>query len=349
MNAARREREEKELRKRAQERLKEEREAARGDEDALLQESVARAEAASKVQIRDEKKGMEDRRRREEDERERQEDERKQMREQMQRRKHEMEERKRRITGVSAVSGKRRGGGGGGTKGGEAIEVEEAEDESTTQSSGDQRGGGEEEDLVGLMRTPVAVDRKSPGGGGGGRGKVILIMTVDIGDGRNGKIQVHENDSAEDLAHAFAEEYGLGENVIPPLTAHIQRNVEDIERVAPSKTRKPRPSSAARAMGAPVVRHPGSARRPASAVKRTEPQPYDEMYYRPSSERKIIRNQPKIDSQSEKIASGMSSRDKVCDLAPLIPFHSFHLYSNSFDMLTNCPSVCLCLSVRLSV
>ncbi|KAJ4456378.1 hypothetical protein PAPYR_8418 [Paratrimastix pyriformis] len=54
---------------------------------------------------------------------------------------------------------------------------------------------------------------------------VVLLMTVDIGDGRKEVIKVHSGDEPHDLAVAFCRQHQLADLVIDPLTAHIEQNL----------------------------------------------------------------------------------------------------------------------------
>lgn len=58
------------------------------------------------------------------------------------------------------------------------------------------------------------------------RGRKILIVSVDIGDGRTDEIEVHEYDEPEDLAKAFAARYGLSEQLSQALSVKIEANIE---------------------------------------------------------------------------------------------------------------------------
>lgn len=59
------------------------------------------------------------------------------------------------------------------------------------------------------------------------RNDILLLMTVDIGDGRVDSIKVHHHTvDFEKLAKDFQLKHRLGEQVIKPLTEHIRSNVE---------------------------------------------------------------------------------------------------------------------------
>jgi hypothetical protein len=72
------------------------------------------------------------------------------------------------------------------------------------------------------------------------QGKLILIMTVEIGDGRADNIRVHEHSDPAQLAAAFVRQHGLAETVVAPLTEHIRANIAAL----PPRGRTPRPASA---------------------------------------------------------------------------------------------------------
>ena len=60
------------------------------------------------------------------------------------------------------------------------------------------------------------------------KGAEILIMSVDLGDGRTGQITVHENDDPESLAREFCVEFRLSEDLVRPLTEQIEENVAEL-------------------------------------------------------------------------------------------------------------------------
>ena len=53
----------------------------------------------------------------------------------------------------------------------------------------------------------------------------FLIMTVDIGGGRSGRIEVCEGDSPRALAGSFVRLHELPDQIVEPLAAHIRENV----------------------------------------------------------------------------------------------------------------------------
>jgi hypothetical protein len=58
------------------------------------------------------------------------------------------------------------------------------------------------------------------------RGRKILVMSVDIGDGRTGQIEVYEADEPEDLASEFCAVYDLNSKVRATLAKQIEDNIE---------------------------------------------------------------------------------------------------------------------------
>ena len=60
--------------------------------------------------------------------------------------------------------------------------------------------------------------------------KELLVMTVEIGDGRQDTIAIHEHDDAGQLARAFAEKHGLEASLQQSLVSLIQENKEIIKK-----------------------------------------------------------------------------------------------------------------------
>ncbi|CAL5220772.1 g2838 [Coccomyxa viridis] len=56
------------------------------------------------------------------------------------------------------------------------------------------------------------------------RGRLLLVTTVDLGDGLTDKIELRAGDCPEEAAAAFCERNGLPETVIEPLRLHILEN-----------------------------------------------------------------------------------------------------------------------------
>lgn len=131
---------------------------------------------------------------------------------------------------------------------------------------------------------------------------VILRVTVEISADRSETIQVHEGDEAEPLALQFIAEQGLGDSLIGPLTAHIQKNLDQIKTSKPEQvasnaaTRPPRAVAAPkRSVGTP--RKTGSAPRTpqsrgsASSTRTASQGPFS--YRGPTTERPKSRDGPR--------------------------------------------------------
>lgn len=56
----------------------------------------------------------------------------------------------------------------------------------------------------------------------------LLIMTIEIGNGRKDTIHVFENDNPEDLAKDFCAKHGLSPSIVFPLTQNIYSNMEQV-------------------------------------------------------------------------------------------------------------------------
>ncbi|KAL0248885.1 hypothetical protein GEMRC1_004119 [Eukaryota sp. GEM-RC1] len=121
-------------------------------------------------------------------------------------------------------------------------------------------------DLVETVRSPQSysssprpspsVSRSPKSGivGSRGSGKVILIMTVDIGDGRVASIEVKEFSNHYELAREFCVAHSLPKDVIGPLSLKIKENVQnlkepDTQSVASTKTSKSTKSKYSRKSG----------------------------------------------------------------------------------------------------
>lgn len=50
----------------------------------------------------------------------------------------------------------------------------------------------------------------------------ILIMTIDIGNGRKGQIRVFEGDDPHELARSFCQEHRLNPKIIDVLVQNIK-------------------------------------------------------------------------------------------------------------------------------
>jgi len=72
--------------------------------------------------------------------------------------------------------------------------------------------------------------------GGGGRrgfayGKLLLVLNVELGDGKTGTIEVRHGQNLRELALDFCAEHRLdADKVVDPLQKHLQSNVFDILR-----------------------------------------------------------------------------------------------------------------------
>ena len=62
------------------------------------------------------------------------------------------------------------------------------------------------------------------------RGKQILVLTIDIGDGRQDFITVHEHDNPQVLAQEFSGKYGLTSKLQKNLHLMISENVKEVLR-----------------------------------------------------------------------------------------------------------------------
>jgi len=60
------------------------------------------------------------------------------------------------------------------------------------------------------------------------RGREILVISVDIGDGRAGEIRIYEFDVPRKLAKDFCLKHDLPENVQEVLTSHIVENIDTL-------------------------------------------------------------------------------------------------------------------------
>jgi hypothetical protein len=75
--------------------------------------------------------------------------------------------------------------------------------------------------------------------------RLLLELTVEIGDGRHGTVHVRTGDSADELAALFARAHSLDERVVAPLSVHIQQQVDSVlqgeEAVLPVAASGPAP------------------------------------------------------------------------------------------------------------
>ena len=56
----------------------------------------------------------------------------------------------------------------------------------------------------------------------------LLIMTIEIGQGRKDTIHVFEGDEPQDLARAFCSKHNLSPSIVLPLTQNIIANIEQV-------------------------------------------------------------------------------------------------------------------------
>lgn len=62
----------------------------------------------------------------------------------------------------------------------------------------------------------------------GAEAPVILITTVDIGEGRSGQIEVRAGENTTQVAKRFCLEHGLPEQVVVPLSKHLLDNLSNL-------------------------------------------------------------------------------------------------------------------------
>jgi hypothetical protein len=110
---------------------------------------------------------------------------------------------------------------------------------------------------------PASASRLGLGGAGGrddgdgGAGAPLLLrMTVEIGDGRVGTVEVNMGDTYEDLAADFCQTHGLGAKALQLLTRHIAANVGEVlkEKAAVGAAAGTAGTAAAGSMGPPPPR-----------------------------------------------------------------------------------------------
>jgi len=78
----------------------------------------------------------------------------------------------------------------------------------------------------------------------GSLAKVMLHMTVEIGDGRSDTIDVRDGDDPRALADAFCRMHDLSVNVVEPLSDHIKANIAQIKTPLSSPKKAPAPPPA---------------------------------------------------------------------------------------------------------
>lgn len=55
----------------------------------------------------------------------------------------------------------------------------------------------------------------------------LLVTTVDIGEGRQGRVEVRAGDDPVDVARAFCARHGLPEAIVLPLAQHLEDNLAE--------------------------------------------------------------------------------------------------------------------------
>jgi len=55
----------------------------------------------------------------------------------------------------------------------------------------------------------------------------LLVTTVDIGEGRQGRIELRLGDDPVDVARAFCNRHGLPETIVLPLAQHLEDNLAE--------------------------------------------------------------------------------------------------------------------------
>jgi hypothetical protein len=76
---------------------------------------------------------------------------------------------------------------------------------------------------------------------GDGLAPLLLVTTVDIGDGKSDRIEVRQGDVPLEVANAFVTKHGLPTAVVPRLAMHLEENLLKVEaqrRAAVSKQRQ---------------------------------------------------------------------------------------------------------------
>jgi hypothetical protein len=58
---------------------------------------------------------------------------------------------------------------------------------------------------------------------------LLLVTTVDIGDGKADRIEVRQGDVPLDVASAFVTKHGLPTAVVPRLAMHLEENLLKVE------------------------------------------------------------------------------------------------------------------------
>ena len=120
---------------------------------------------------------------------------------------------------------------------------------------------------------PRAAAAAVPPATGGAPGELLLRMTVEIGDGRVGTVEVCQGDTYEALAAAFCREHGLAGKAQALLVRHIAANVGEVLRERAAAEPLPTGSAAAStaASASAASGSPPSSRRQYAAPSTTLP------------------------------------------------------------------------------
>ncbi|DBA69215.1 TPA: hypothetical protein ACH3X2_013046 [Trebouxia sp. C0005] len=81
-----------------------------------------------------------------------------------------------------------------------------------------------------------ALPAQDQSSGGTSEKPIILITTVDIGEGRTDRITLREGDSPQDAALAFCQGHALDKGIAGPLARHIQGNLDRARHDALAQT-----------------------------------------------------------------------------------------------------------------
>jgi hypothetical protein len=68
---------------------------------------------------------------------------------------------------------------------------------------------------------------------------MLLITTVEIGEGRSASIQVREGDDTLLVAAEFCKAHGLPPSVVEPLAMHLQENIDATDAASHAQARPP--------------------------------------------------------------------------------------------------------------
>ena len=59
--------------------------------------------------------------------------------------------------------------------------------------------------------------------------KEILTLTIEIGEGQNDNILIHEGDNPQELADAFANKHNIGLQLKELLAEQIRQNIQQVQ------------------------------------------------------------------------------------------------------------------------